>query len=66
MPTQIRNSPVNSSLIKTRGFDFQIDYNVDLWGGQFNFRHLANYQPTNSDVEYADSRRSTPGRCSRT
>jgi iron complex outermembrane receptor protein len=50
MPTQIRNSPVNSSLIKTRGFDFQIDYNVDLWGGQFNFRHLANYQPTNSTL----------------
>ncbi|HEX6398794.1 MAG TPA: TonB-dependent receptor, partial [Steroidobacteraceae bacterium] len=50
MPTQIRNSPVNSALIKTRGFDFQIDYNVDLWGGQFSFRHLANYQPTNSTL----------------
>jgi outer membrane receptor protein involved in Fe transport len=49
-PTAIRNAPANSSLVKTRGFDFQIDYNVDLWGGQFSFRHLANYQPTNSTL----------------
>jgi outer membrane receptor protein involved in Fe transport len=49
-PTAIRNAPTNSALIKTRGFDFQIDYNVDLWGGQFSFRHLANYQPTNSTL----------------
>jgi outer membrane receptor protein involved in Fe transport len=49
-PTAIRNAPANSSLIKTRGFDFQIDYNMDLWGGQFSFRHLANYQPTNSTL----------------
>jgi outer membrane receptor protein involved in Fe transport len=49
-PTAIRNAPANSSVVKTRGFDFQIDYNVDLWGGQFSFRHLANYQPTNSTL----------------
>jgi len=49
-PTAIRNAPANSSLVKTRGFDFQIDYNVDLGGGQFSFRHLANYQPTNSTL----------------
>jgi outer membrane receptor protein involved in Fe transport len=49
-PTAIRNAPANSSVIKTSGFDFQIDYNMDLWGGQFSFRHLANYQPTNSTL----------------
>ena len=49
-PTAIRNAPANSSVVKTSGFDFQIDYNVDLWGGQFSFRHLANYQPTNSTL----------------
>jgi outer membrane receptor protein involved in Fe transport len=50
MPTEIRSSPLNAALIKTRGFDFQLDYNVDLGGGQFSFRHLANYQPTNSTL----------------
>ena len=49
-PVAIRNAPANSALIKTRGFDFQVDYSVDLWGGQFSFRHLANYQPTNSTL----------------
>ena len=33
-----------------KGYDFQIDYNGDMWGGQFSFRHLANYQPTNSTL----------------
>ena len=49
-PTAIRNAPTNSALIKTRGFDFQVEYSADLWGGQFSFRHLANYQPTNSTL----------------
>jgi outer membrane receptor protein involved in Fe transport len=50
MPTEIRSAPLNAALQKTRGFDAQIDYNMDLWGGQFSVRHLANYQPTNSTL----------------
>jgi outer membrane receptor protein involved in Fe transport len=50
MPTEIRSAPLNAALIKTRGFDFQLDYNVDLWSGQFSFRHLVNHQPTNSTL----------------
>jgi outer membrane receptor protein involved in Fe transport len=50
MPTEIRSSPLNAALQKTRGFDFQIDWSADLWGGQFSLRHLVNYQPTNSTL----------------
>ncbi len=56
MPTEIRSSPLNAAVQKTRGFDFHIDYNVDLWGGQFSFRHLGNYQPTNSTLNTPASR----------
>jgi outer membrane receptor protein involved in Fe transport len=56
MPTEIRASPLNAALQKTRGFDFQIDYNWDMWGGQFSFRHLGNYQPTNSTLNTPASR----------
>jgi outer membrane receptor protein involved in Fe transport len=50
MPTEIRSSPLNAALQKTRGFDIQLDWNVDLGGGQFSVRHLVNYQPTNSTL----------------
>jgi outer membrane receptor protein involved in Fe transport len=50
MPTEIRSAPLNASLQKTRGFDVQIDYSWDMFGGQFLFRHMANYQPTNSTL----------------
>ena len=46
---------------KIKGYDFQIDYNWDMAGGQFSFRHLASYQPTNSTLT-TPLRRSTPGR----
>jgi iron complex outermembrane receptor protein len=50
MPTEIRNSPVNAALQKTKGYDLQLDYNWDMAGGQFALRHLASYQPTNATL----------------
>ena len=50
MPTAIRNAPVNAALQKIKGYDFQLDYNWDMAGGQFSLRHLATYQPTNSTL----------------
>jgi iron complex outermembrane receptor protein len=50
LPIEIRSAPVNAALQKTRGFDMQIDYNWDMLGGEFSFRHLASYQPTNSTL----------------
>ena len=50
MPTEIRNSPVNAALQKTKGYDLQIDYGWDMAGGQVALRHLASYQPTNSTL----------------
>jgi len=50
MPTEIRSSPVNASVLKLKGYDVQLDYNWDMWGGAFSFRHLATYQPTNSTL----------------
>ena len=50
MPTEIRSSPLNAALQKTKGYDFQLDYNWDMAGGTFSVRHLANYQPTNSTL----------------
>jgi iron complex outermembrane recepter protein len=50
LPTEIRNSPVNAALQKTRGFDVQLDYSWDMGAGQFALRHLASYQPTNSTL----------------
>jgi iron complex outermembrane receptor protein len=56
MPTEIRSSPLNAALQKTKGYDFQIDWSADLFGGQFGFRHLASYQPTNSTLNTPASR----------
>jgi iron complex outermembrane receptor protein len=56
MPTEIRSSPLNAALQKTKGYDFQLDYNFDLFGGQFSVRHLASYQPTNSTLNTPASR----------
>jgi iron complex outermembrane receptor protein len=50
MPTEIRASPLNAALQKTKGYDFQLDYSFDMAGGQFSLRHLASYQPTNSTL----------------
>jgi outer membrane receptor protein involved in Fe transport len=50
MPLEIRNSPVNAALLKIKGYDFQLDYNWDMLGGQFSIRHLASYQPVNSTL----------------
>jgi outer membrane receptor protein involved in Fe transport len=56
LPTEIRSAPVNAALQKTKGYDMQIDYNWDMFGGQFSFRHLASYQPTNSTLTTPASR----------
>ncbi|MCM3880699.1 MAG: TonB-dependent receptor, partial [Vicinamibacterales bacterium] len=49
-PTEIRSSPLNAALVKTKGYDLQLDYTFDMAGGQFSIRHLATYQPTNSTL----------------
>jgi iron complex outermembrane recepter protein len=49
-PTEIRNSPLNAAQQETHGYDLQLDYNWDLAGGHFSFRHLVGYQPVNTTV----------------
>jgi hypothetical protein len=50
-PTEILNAGVNAARVDTHGYDFQINYGVDLsslvssWAGRVSFRHLATYQP---------------------
>ncbi|HUQ11916.1 MAG TPA: TonB-dependent receptor [Steroidobacteraceae bacterium] len=50
MPTEVRSAPVNAALLKTKGYDLQLDYNWELAGGQFSLRHLVSYQPVNSTL----------------
>ena len=50
MPSEIRSSPLNAALQKTKGYDFQLDYNWEIGGGDLSFRHLASYQPVNSTL----------------
>jgi len=47
-PTEILNAPLNAAQQKIHGYDLQIDYNFDMFGGQFAIRHLASYQPENT------------------
>lgn len=47
MPTEIRSSPLNAARQNIKGFDFQLDYSWDMFGGQVDLRHLAVYQPKN-------------------
>jgi outer membrane receptor protein involved in Fe transport len=49
-PTEILNQPFNASLLRLSGYDIQIDYNWDMAGGQFSFRHMASYQPENTTI----------------
>jgi len=49
-PLEVLNRPFNAAVQKIKGYDFELDYNWDMWGGQFTFRHLATYQPTNSTL----------------
>jgi outer membrane receptor protein involved in Fe transport len=50
LPTEIRSSPVNAALQKTKGYDLQLDYNWEMAGGNFSVRHLASHQPINSTL----------------
>jgi iron complex outermembrane recepter protein len=58
-PTEVRNSPLNSARQTTKGWDFQIDYSVDVLGGQLAFRHLASYQPENQTLNIPNAPFST-------
>jgi outer membrane receptor protein involved in Fe transport len=55
-PSEVLNSPFNAAVQKIKGYDFELDYNWDMWGGQFSVRHLATYQPTNSTLNTPASR----------
>ena len=55
-PTEIRNSGLNAAKLWTDGYDFQLNYSWDMgnlisgFPGQFTFRHLVTYQPTNKII----------------
>jgi outer membrane receptor protein involved in Fe transport len=49
-PLEVLNRPFNAAVQKLKGYDFELDYHWDMWGGQFSFRHLATYQPVNSTL----------------
>ena len=51
LPTEIRSAPVNAALLKTKGYDLQLDYSMDFAGGEFSLRHLVTYQPINSTLK---------------
>jgi len=55
-PNEVLNSPFNAAVQKIKGYDFELDYSWDMWGGQFSFRHLATYQPVNSTLNTPASR----------
>ena len=50
-PTQVLSSPLNSALVQTEGWNFELDYSwdwADVWSaipGSVTFRHLVTYQP---------------------
>jgi outer membrane receptor protein involved in Fe transport len=41
---------VNAALQKTKGYDMQLDYRMELAGGDLSLRHLVTYQPVNSTL----------------
>ena len=49
-PLEVRNRPFNAAVQKIKGYDFELDYSWDMWGGQFSLRHMATYQPVNSTL----------------
>jgi iron complex outermembrane receptor protein len=50
LPSEIRSAPANAALLKTKGYDLQLDYGMDIAGGEFALRHLVTYQPINSTL----------------
>ncbi len=50
-PTEILNVGLNAAVLKTHGYDFQLNYGFDVsqlfssLGGRVSFRHMATYQP---------------------
>jgi iron complex outermembrane recepter protein len=56
LPLEIRSSPVNAALQKTKGYDLQLDYSMELLGGDVSLRHLVSYQPINSTLTTPSSR----------
>jgi outer membrane receptor protein involved in Fe transport len=49
-PSEILNSPLNAAQLKLHGYDMQLDYSWDAFGGQFSARHLVSYQPENETI----------------
>jgi outer membrane receptor protein involved in Fe transport len=54
-PLEIRNAPLNVAKQELHGYDFQLNYGWNLWGGHWSFRHLANYQPLNKTLNIPGS-----------
>jgi iron complex outermembrane receptor protein len=50
-PVEILNVGLNAAVLKTHGYDFQLNYGLDMnelvssWAGRLSFRHMATYQP---------------------
>src|SRR5688572_2254187 len=55
-PTEVFNRPFNAAEQNIRGYDFELNYSWEMWGGQISFRHLASYQPTNKTLNTPASR----------
>jgi outer membrane receptor protein involved in Fe transport len=55
MPTEIRSSPLNAALQKTHGYDLELNYNWEMFGGTFNLRHLTTYQLSNETLNTPSS-----------
>jgi outer membrane receptor protein involved in Fe transport len=49
-PSEVRNFPFNAAEQKIKGYDFELNYSWEMWGGNVSFRHLATYQPTNKTL----------------
>jgi outer membrane receptor protein involved in Fe transport len=49
-PTEVFNRPFNAAEQDIKGYDFELAYSWEMWGGDLSFRHLATYQPTNKTL----------------
>jgi outer membrane receptor protein involved in Fe transport len=49
-PTEVFNRPFNAAEQDIKGYDFELAYSWEMWGGNVSFRHLASYQPTNKTL----------------
>jgi outer membrane receptor protein involved in Fe transport len=61
-PLEIRNAPLNVAKQELHGYDFQLNYGWQMWGGRWSLRHLANYQPLNETLNIPGSPGAFPTR----